>query len=330
MPKKQVMEIIKNCFLQLIGKLRRYSPLLREKVVALTAYLRKSWKSIAIMLPLFLALYYLVGSWATNNIDKQTNVEIKKPDEGLTVAHAAAWLIKREVDDKMWTPNLPVIFPGYILDNMPAYQTGILSSVRSITEALAGSSNSTNLAKASELLSYPGNIWLLSKTENLALAPSSGAQYRKARKFIQSFNAETNAAVAKNTTVLKNVLKAAEIGIGKSAANLEKQVREFSSGWVDTKADDVFYLNQGKLYGYYVLLKAVSQDFQNQILDAGQYENFTIVLRTLEKGFLLDPLVVRNGNPSSLTAPNHLMPLAYYTMKSRYGLTNIITALEEK
>lgn len=330
MPKKTQWETIRRRIKEILEVLRRINPLTRERVVLSLQFIRKSWKSIAILLPTFLVLYYVVGSWATHNIDKSLIDNVSKPEKGLAVADSAAGLIMREVDDHMWTPNLPLIFPGYVLDNMPQYQLGIIRSLKSTVQVLARCYDSPDLNKAAELLSYPGNVWLLSKTENLALAPSSGAQYRKARKALLRFNDKPQMPKIAQNKILPALLENIAKNLGGITIDIEKQVREYSSDWTDGLADNVFYYNQGRLYGFYVILKALAEDFQPQILAAGQYENWTSLNKMLENGFMLNPLIIRNGRPDDTFAPNHLLVLGWYTAKAELQLNKIINALAQQ
>ncbi len=330
MPNKPQWKTLKKRLTEILEVIKRNNPVTQERVMRCLLFVRKSWKSIAIILPAFLLLYYIVGSWATQNIDKSLVINPEKPTKGLAVVHSAAGLITREVDDHMWTPNLPFIFPGYVLDNMPQYQLGIIDSLKSVIKVLAANYDSEKLNKAAEFLNYPGNIWLLSKTENLSLAPSSGAQYRKARKALLRFNDGLILPTGKNEDILLNVLHSVIKGLENVAADIEQHVREHSSEWLDGRADNVFYYAQGRLYGYYVMLSALGVDFQTEILAAGQYENWTSLSRTLENGFLLEPFIVRNGKPESTTAPNHLLALGYYTAKAGFELDKIINVITRR
>lgn len=328
MPSKQQWKNVKILLTEIMEVIRRLNPITKDRVSECWAFVRRSWKSIAIILPVFILLYYLVGSWATNNINKTPVAEVAKPSKGLAVADSVAKLISREVDDNMWTPNLPIVFPGYVLDNMPQFQRGIIKTLKNVTAVLSRGYDSAELAKAAELLKYPADIWLLSKTENLSLAPSSGAQYRKARKALQRFNEQEPAPKASADEILINLLTFINRDTGRVMNKLEAEVREHSTDWFDNAADDVFYNAQGQMYAYYVVLKAMGVDFKSQILSADQYENWTILTKTLEDGLALSPMIVRNGEPDSVFAPNHLLVLNGYAAKSRYRLNLIITALK--
>lgn len=328
MPNKQQWKTVKLRLTEVMEVMRRLNPITAERVAEFWKFIKRSWKSIAIILPVFLLLYYLVGSWATNKIDKAPVAEATKPAHGLAIVDSVAKLISREVDDHMWTPNLPIIFPGYVLDNMPQFQRGIIKSLKNTTMVLSQNYDSPELSKATEFLKYPADVWLLSKTENLSLAPSSGAQYRKARKSLQRFNEEEVKPRKSADEVLLKLLALINRDTGRVMNKLETEVREHSTDWFDNAADNVFYNAQGQMYAYYVVLKAMSADFKAQILNADQYENWTILTKTLEDGLALNPKIVRNGEADSVFAPNHLLILNGYAAKTRYRLNLIMAALQ--
>lgn len=319
----QIKNSLKFAAVFLIDK----NPITKARLKAFCAYVRRSWKSIAVILPLVLLLYYTIGGYVTNTIDKNISFESKVYDRGLNVVGVGADLIKREVDDNMWTPNLPFIFPGYVLDNMPAFQTGVIQSVASSANIMSKIFDNEELKKANELLKYPPNIWILSKSDDLALAPSSGAQYRKARNALLKFNKEFEADTEKREAFLQAFLRGVEKDLNKISEELETQVREFSSKWFDYDADNVFYKSQGRIYGYYVLLKALSTDFKSVIVEAKQYEKLTSVLKSLEEGVVLNPSIVRNGEIDSVMAANHLVTLNYHVAKAKYNLVKIRNTL---
>ena len=162
------------------------------------------------------------------------------------------------------------------------------------------------------------------------LAPSSGAQYRRARKALLRFNEKPLLPKTSQDEILTGVLRDIANNMDAVMADIERHVREHSSDWMDNSADNVFYYNQGRLYGYYVVLKALAEDFEPLILAADQYEHWTALVKSLESGVQLDPFVVRNGMPDSGSAPNHLLALGYYAAKADLLLNKIILNLQEK
>ena len=104
-------------------------------------------------------------------------------------------------------------------------------------------------------------------------------------------------------------------------------MREESTSWTDFKADNVFYYNQGKAYAYYLLLKALGNDYKDVLVDKNAYILWTRSLKALEDGAVLDSLFIRNAELNSLAAPNHLQYLAYYLVKAKDINQDIIQAL---
>lgn len=68
-----------------------------------------------------------------------------------------------------------------------------------------------------------------------------------------------------------------------SNEKLEAHIREHSSDWVDNRSDDLFYYQQGKIYGYYLLMKALSYDYKDIILANDIYQPWTQMVKALKK-----------------------------------------------
>ncbi len=293
-------------------------------------------KLILLFISAFIFLYYPLGALIIENIDKNTNYEFNKEGSQSSTVKAMTLLIRREVYNKSWTPGLPFVFPAYILDNMPSFQLGLMSSVSTLSKALADrivpfpKDKESHLRQASELLQYPGTIWMFSPHNKLVPAPSSNSQYRRARKQLQNYNRELangQSVFITKPEDLSYILDTIQRDLAKSSKRLGTQIREHSTDFYDNKADDVFYFEQGKLYSYYLLIKALGVDYKDIILEYNIYEPWTILLNTLENATKLSPLVVRNGELDSLMAPNHLASLGYFNHKAISVLQNIENAL---
>lgn len=287
----------------LISYIKKAWGLGEKYILVAFQYLRKSWKSAVIICPLFLFLYYFIGSIFVNNIDKNLQFQSQKQEKGYTFVATAADLIKREIDDYMFTPNLPFIFPASVLDNMPAFQKGIFQSLAFLMHFVSPDIPSKEFQKADALLQYPSNVWLFSKTKDFKLEPSSPAQYRKARRFLIKFNENTN----KDAKVLQMLLS----GIKQDLTQIEYLLQKAIEDEKQSRADDVFYLIQGRLYVDYLLLRAVRTDM---VFDCSE------ALMFLEKALEIEPLVVQNGKIGNSFRPNHLLELAYYILKSNLAI----------
>ena len=298
------------------------------------------WKLILSAFVLILFLYYPVGAMLSEDIDTNLDVEItpKHPEQSMSI-EMMAFLIDREVNQKSWTPNLPFIFPSYVLDNMPNFQLGIMSSVRCLAQAFAqkleqniSEETGRHLQKAAKLLQYPGNVWMFSPQNKLTPAPSSSSQYRRARKNLVKYSqslADGTFVFYRHHDDLAYFLTKFENLLKKSSEQIEVQIREHSSDLIDNKADDIFYHGKGQIYGMYLLLKAMTEDYKEILVKKDVYLEWTQMLNALETGSQLSPAVVRNGELESTYSPNHLVVLDLYATKARTFMHEISNKIRQ-
>ncbi len=303
----------------------------------LGSFITSWWQLLIIVFAAIIFLYYPIGGWMMNKIDTTTDYEINTPPSQSTTVEMMSFLIKREVSDKMWTPNLPFIFPSYVLDNMPNFQLGLMSAVSNVSSSFAAKVDQTiapekelPLKTAAELLKYPGTIWMFSPQNKLTPVPSANTQYKKARKQLVAYNRslrEGGSVFYKSPGDLAYFLQRMSKDLWLSNEKLEAHIREHSSDWVDNRSDDLFYYQQGKIYGYYLLMKALSYDYKDIILANDIYQPWTQMVKALEEAVVLSPAVVRNGEPDSTLAPNHLSSIGYYSLKAALISQNMMCKL---
>ena len=296
-----------------------------------------SWPRLSLWLfGTLIVLYYPLGAFMTNSIDTDTSFETPATDSQSATVSTAAYLIRREINNKIWTPNLPFFFPASILDNMPAFQSGLMSSLANVIITMNKRipiEKDSSLHTAAELLNYPPTIWMFSPQNKLLPAPSSNSQYRRARKHLLKYNealASGETVFLKRPQDLLYILRRIEQDIQKGTLTIEAHVREYSDSLIDNRADDLFFYQQGKLYGYHLMLKALSADYKEIIVSSGLYEPWTRLLKTLENASRISPLIIRNGAPSSSWAPNHLIALGYYASRAAASLLEICPKLEQR
>lgn len=316
-------------------------PKIRAFLAGFFSFLSSWWHILLISVIAFLFLYYPLGGLMIHKIDKNTDYEIntKNPQQSAAV-EMAAFLINREVNEKMWTPNLPFFFPSYFLDNMPSFQLGMMKAIANVTWAMSrrldspivGGEEEAHLRTAAKFLKYDGHIWMFSPTNSFTPVPSAHSQYRKARKQLIKFNQNLNSghmAFYRNPADLAFILSRINKGLSKSVENIDTQIREESTSWTDFRADNIFYYNQGKAYAYYLLLKALGNDYKDILVNKNAYILWTRSLKALQDGAVLDAVYIRNAELSSSTAPNHLQYLAYFLIKAKDINQDIIQILLE-
>ena len=303
-------------------------------------FLNSWWQLLVISIAALFLLYYPLGGLLVSNIDRNTTYDINEghPEQSSTV-EMESFIINREVNDKIWTPKLPFFYPSYFLDNMPNFQLGMFNGLSKFASSFAkrhaprikDNEEESDLTAAAELLRYPGTIWMFSSENKLLLSPSANNQYRKARRHLINYNKKlSNGELTfyKTPADLAYILNKTGINLNKSSEILENHIREESSSWWDNKADNVFYYQQGKAYTYYLLLKALGNDYKEIIVNAELYPEWTSLLKALEDAASVQPFVVRNGEINSLTAPNHLSYLNMYINKAYGKISRIVQKLK--
>lgn len=302
-------------------------------------HIKFSWGMLLYGAPIFFLLYYPLGAYLMEHIDTDKQAEINKinSSESATV-NAIAYLINKETVEHVWTPNMPIIFPGYILDNMPEFQTGEIKAAANVSKSFAKvmkkhlPSEYKNLDEAAEYLAYSPTVWFFSEKAGKIFAPSSSTQYKKAKKELS----ELNRAVAENKLVyaysahdLSLILKGIYLDLMKLSGDIDEHIRENSDNFMDFKADNIFYYGKGKIYGYYILLNALREDYKAVIVGENMYEKWSLLLNCLSDAVDVDPWLVRNAKISSSFAPNHLAYLNMFVLCAA-GQINLLDFTSEE
>lgn len=300
-----------------------------------------AWRALVALVVVVL-LYYPIGMLMVNRIDDDPDFKPAGANaigEGGSQAVAMmAALIDREVNENSWTANDPFFQPGALLDNMPNFQTGIVSALArfsfemtdQVGRARGSSEADPDLQKAAGLLQYPGDVWIWNPTVSLAIKASSESQYRAARLALIRYNkrlAKGDATFERRADNLMATLDRFAADLGSQSAVLDTEVREHSSYFIDTNADDVFYNTKGKLYGYYLLTKGLGEDFAPVIKEKGLQKNWAQLLNTFREAAALAPWVVVNGAPDAQFEPSHLAAQGFYLLRARTQLREITNVL---
>lgn len=302
---------------------------------------RRSWKVFVFLILLFLLLYYPIGMIMINNIEDDTDFVPTGTNVVAGGSHAVdmmAGLIDREININRWTANDPFFMPSAALDNMPNYQQGIISALArfgfeltdQIGRTRGSSQTDPDLQEAAGLLQYSGTKWAWDPTVSLLPTAASEEQYEKARSSLISYNkrlAEGKAVFEKRADNLLATLDRIALDIGSSTATIDKHIDENSGQIIDFKADDIFYGVKGQAYGYYLLLKALSQDYETLIKERGLTNAWAQMLASLKSVIDLDPIIVVNAVPDSQFLPNHLTAQGFYILRARTQLQEISNIL---
>ena len=302
-------------------------------------YRRRPWLWPLVFVGLLIA-YYLGGMLWLHEIDDDPEFALASsaPEGGSQAVAVAADLIDREINTHRWVANDPFFLPGSVLDNMPAYQQGIVTAISRFTLELAdqiartrGSSQiDPDLDTASGLLRYPGTIWIFDFRTSWAPTASSEQQYRRGMDALRRYNqrlGEDQAVFEARADNLLATLDRIAADLGSSSAAIDRKLEDRSAFWPDWTADDLFYASKGRLYAYYLLMRALEADFANVIRERELAGTWSQTLESFRTAATLQPWVIVSGAPDSQLMPSHLASQGFFLLRARTQLREISNIL---
>ena len=321
-------------FQKCAGWFKKLLSAVKEKLGAALRYnqmtaliILKWWYLAAAVLFVVLVLYYPVGALIIHKIDVDPDF-IGKDGGNVQAIDTMTALLRRETGTNTFTPNKPFFHPSAVLDDMPAFQEGIVSGVKNAAEAFQQiNPNSESLKNAAERLAYPADVWHVSKWKP---AVSSVKKYNKARTELEKYQkdvAEGKDAFDRSPDALAAVIERLEQEIENGAETLGEQISDASGKMVDTAADDVFFRVKGQTYVYFLVLRDLKKDF-GAAFEREEFERDWInALELLRKAFGPKPFFVINGKIDAPTIPNHLVAAGFRLSRAAARLRNMLSDL---
>jgi hypothetical protein len=303
--------------------------------IATRAASRKWLWATPLVIVVLVLVYYLAGMAYVHRIDDdpEFGADIEVPPGASHAVAVAVNLIDREVNVHRWVANDPFFQPGWMLDNMPNYQQGIIYALSrfgvELTDQLARVRGSSEIDpdadRAAGLLKYPGDIWIL-EWSAVPVQRSSERQYREARDALSHYNARLargEAVFDRRADNLRTTLERIASDLGSSSAAIAEQIAR-GSGWLpDVRADDLFYAVKGRAYAYFLLLRGLGADFAQVIAERNLQNVWQQMLETMRQTAVLDPWVVTNGTLDGQFVPNHLAAQGFLLLRARTQLREV-------
>lgn len=297
-----------------------------------------TWRKVALGTPLAFFAYILIGMPIANRIDDSLAVDSVAPPGGSATVSAVTYLVRREVELNNWTPNDPVMLPGWWLDNTPNFQKGIMGAVSRFSFEMrdqlgrrrGSSSVDENLEKAASNLSIEPERWIIDMSTSLLPTKPSNQYYLEALGQLETYNAQLGTGQSvfdRRSDNLLATLDRIALDLGASSASLDTYIGDHAGGIVpDFGADDLFYQVKGQVYAYTILLKAIRKDFTDVIENREIAALYDDLLKSMSSAATLDPLVVANGAVDGVLA-NHLSMQGFYLLRARTQLREVSNIL---
>ncbi|WP_244437557.1 DUF2333 family protein [Roseivivax isoporae] len=299
---------------------------------------RRALKVTALVLVLAVTVNYAVLGPLTHRIDSDPGFRAAAvPQNGSAAVATAAALIDREVNLHGWTPNDPLLAPAAVLDNMPNFQAGVMKAVGrfsfelldQIARTRGSSSADPDLERASGFLQFPPDIWMWDPSRSLWPTVPSEGQYRQGLAALERYNARLSmgqAVFERRADTLAGTISRISADLGSQTAQLERAQR--TGWWIFSRtADDVFYQNKGMLYGYYVMLAALGEDFAPVIRERNLSLVWGQALESLRQGSQLSPMIVLNGDRDRSIFANHLALQGFYMKRAILQLEEAVSVM---
>ncbi|SEK87168.1 DUF2333 family protein [Halomonas daqiaonensis] len=295
------------------------------------------WKPLLVLLVVYLVVCLGLGIWWSQppgSFDVEQAVsEQRGTDSGSPAARGAVTtaglmtLIETLIDKPGGYLRNDIAPPGVWLDNMPAWELGVLTQARRLSSSLPAMEQSSApvLEGVHERLMGDSDEWLYPGTEarlKQALETLDG--------YLESLGEGGEAAFGDQGQGLAAWLEAitgslddlglrlsASIGSRDELRDLDINAEALPARTPWYRVDNVFFEARGQAWALMHLLKAVRRDQADMLASAGVTERWELLVAELERSQrrLWSPLVL-NGSGFGIFA-NHSLVLANHVVRAR-------------
>jgi len=260
-----------------------------------------------------------------------------KAQAGIIVADTLARLMEHELDGPGgWLPNDIAPSPGWLLDNRPCFQLGVLEVVRygalALRENLSRQRTTDRIDPdcdaAFNFFSNDPRRWIM---------PSAETKYRSGIEALGAYGANLKQGQSQfypRSDNLITMLEQYASLLGGATTRLLNASRPSGTatlpghGPVSWSAiDDNFYYAQGVGYGLYHVMQAVALDFHKVLSDKNSDMIMREIIASLQESYF-EPVIVTNGSRSGILA-NHSNNLRVFLDDARQKMNSLITMLDQ-
>lgn len=311
-----------------------------------------SFKWAAVAFGAYLLLVFILGIYWSR---EPQEIAVEQPGSGPVVVGTATTNMLIAVSETLLDKpggflTNDITPPGLFLDNMPAWEYGVLIQVRDLTRALRESfsrsqSQSTEdaaLAKAEPRFNFSNNSWAV---------PASESEYRDGIKYLKEYRNrlanvdDPQAQFYARADNLRYWLASVESRLGSLSQRLSASVgqRRLNTDLANDVAarqstvapdemmvktpwlliDDIFYESRGGAWALIHFLRAVEHDFADVLANKNAQVSLRQIIRELEQTQqpIFSPMVL-NGSGFGLLA-NHSLVMASYISRANAAIIDL-------
>lgn len=322
-------------------------------------------KSIATVLSILVLLLWVISIYWSGmpdiyDVKMKTTETAKINNQEMVSGYTTTSTL---IDVTQWLLNKPGGFisndmtpPGLVMDNMPAFEYGVLEQVRDLALAMrlnfsrsqSQSTGDKDLEIAQSKLNIAHTSWQL---------PSAESEYGDAINALKRYRArlisqnDSGAQFYTRADNLSDWLREVEKRLGSISHRLgasvghdvfdtslagdptaKKSTRTAKKVMVKTpwgKIDDVFYESRGATWAILHFLKAVEIDFADVLEKKNAQASLKQIIRDLESSqdTVWTPMIL-NGNGFGFLA-NHSLVMANYVSRANAALIDLRSLLEQ-
>lgn len=269
----------------------------------------------------------------------------KKLVVGYTTASTLHTIIETLLDKPGGFISNDILPPGVFMDNMPAWEFGVLVQSRDLARAFrkefsrsqSQSTEDVNLKIAEPQFNFDNKSWAL---------PSSESEYRRGNKELMEYldrlagQSNNKAQFYARADNLSDWLSDVSTRLGSLSQRLSASViddepqlesdentRYVRTPWL--KVDDVFYEARGTSWALIHMLRAVEVDFIFTLQDKNALVSLRQIIRELEatQANVWSPFIL-NGSGFGVLA-NHSLVMASYIARANTAIIDLRRLLEQ-
>ncbi|WP_392384610.1 DUF2333 family protein [Marinomonas primoryensis] len=269
----------------------------------------------------------------------------KKLVVGYTTASTLHTIVETLLDKPGGFVTNDILPPGLFMDNMPAWEFGVLVQSRDLARAFrkefsrsqSQSTEDVNLKIAEPQFNFDTKSWAL---------PSSESEYRRGNKELMEYlnrlagTTNNKAQFYARADNLSDWLSDVSTRLGSLSQRLSASViddepqleSDENSRYVRTpwsKVDDVFYEARGTSWALVHMLRAVEVDFFFTLQDKNALVSLRQIIRELEatQANVWSPFIL-NGSGFGVLA-NHSLVMASYVSRANTAIIDLRRLLEQ-